>query len=58
MRESEAELQRSKILSLRVPQDLFSSIEADAAQLGVSVATAARFRVRSGRSPRFQAGDE
>jgi hypothetical protein len=48
---TETELQRSKLLAMRVPPDLYRAIERDAAQLGVSLADVGRMRLKTGRVP-------
>jgi hypothetical protein len=41
----------SSTLTVRIPLDLKTTIERDAARLGVSIADAIRFRLRTGRVP-------
>lgn len=40
-----------RFLTIRVPQDLYDILAADAAKLGTSLADACRFRLRSGSVP-------
>jgi hypothetical protein len=42
---TEAELQRSKLLAMRVPGDLYRALERDAAALGVSMSDVGRMRL-------------
>jgi hypothetical protein len=42
---------RMRFLSFRVPETLFAVITADAMRLGVSIADACRFRLRTGHVP-------
>lgn len=51
MAETETELQRSKLLAMRVPPELYRALERDAAQLGVSLADVGRMRLKTGRVP-------
>jgi hypothetical protein len=50
----ERELQRGRVLSVRLPANLFREVERDAALLGVSLAGAGRMRFRTGHVPTSQ----
>lgn len=51
MAETETKLERSKLLAMRVPAELYQALERDAAQLGVSLSDVGRMRLRTGRVP-------
>jgi hypothetical protein len=51
MAATEVELQRSKLLAMCVPSDLYRALERDAAQLGVNLSDVGRMRLRTGRVP-------
>ena len=51
MAETETELQRSKLLAMRVQGDLYRALEREAAQLGVSLSDVGRMRLKTGRVP-------
>jgi hypothetical protein len=56
MAENESELQRSKLLAMRVPGDLYRALERDAAALGVSMSDVGRMRLKTGRVPTLEDG--
>jgi hypothetical protein len=58
MAEAESELQRSKLLAMRVPGDLYRALERDAAALGVSMSDVGRMRLKTGRVPTLEEGHE
>jgi hypothetical protein len=54
MTHSEQELQRSRAMGLRIPEDLYQLVAADAAKLGVSISDAARWRLKTGHCPTLE----
>jgi hypothetical protein len=57
MAEAESELQRSKLLAMRVPGDLYRSLERDAAALG-DMSDVGRMRLKTGRVATLEEGRE
>jgi hypothetical protein len=51
MRETDSDTRTHRLLSMRIPEALYQSIELDAVALGTSLSDAARFRLRTGSCP-------
>ena len=53
MSDSKARARDNRLVSVRVPETLYASLERDAEQLNVSVSDIVRMRLQTGRVPSF-----